>query len=146
MEINWNDLNARISPNFSVHEALWLPSWGRHATPEERMGFEGNMVALAHKMEAVRDLFAAPIKVHCWLRPTAYNKEVGGARSSAHLVGRAVDFHVDGFEGAGGCLRARGIILPHLEALGLRMENHEGGWVHIDSAPVGPSGNRYFLP
>jgi uncharacterized protein YcbK (DUF882 family) len=35
--------------------------------------------------------------VHCWLRPPAYNKLVGGARNSSHLRGAATDFHVEGY-------------------------------------------------
>lgn len=47
-------------------------------------------------MEQVRDHFNAPIRVTSGNRCPAYNAKVGGAKSSQHLLGRAVDIQVEG--------------------------------------------------
>ena len=98
-----------------------------------------------------------PISVHCWIRPLSvnapgaehhggnYNRAIGSrATKSAHIFGRAVDFHVSGHQGPEQCGRIRRRILPHLEAWDIRMEDIDGGWVHIDTNPVGHS--RFFKP
>ena len=141
--IDWTDPRHPISSNFTVHEALWLPSARIYtfATDYEKL----NIVDLAVRMERVRELFGAPIHVHCWLRPRWYNSTIKGASpDSQHLHGKAVDFHVKGYEGATGCAKVRSIILPHLEEFGLRMEDKQGGWVHLDSGPV--INKRFFKP
>lgn len=66
--------------------------------------------------------------------------------ASPHRTGHAVDFHVIGFEGRDGCAKIRAMLLPHLEELGLRMENLNGGWVHLDDKPVPEGGHRFFKP
>jgi len=55
---------------------------------------------------------------------------------SPHRTGHAIDFHIVGYEGPEGCAKIRAILLPHLEELGLRMEDLNGGWVHLDNLPV----------
>ena len=47
-------------------------------------------------LEGVRQHFGAPVFVHSGYRCPNHNKAVGGASSSQHLYGRAVDFEVDG--------------------------------------------------
>ena len=63
---------------------------------------------------------------------------------SPHKTGHAVDFHIVGFEGPEGCAKIRAVLLPELEALGIRMEDRDGGWVHLDDLPVIHS--RFFKP
>ena len=55
------------------------------------------LTATAKAMEAVRKLLGHSIKVSSGYRGLALNKAVGGARSSAHCIGYAVDFRCDGF-------------------------------------------------
>ena len=38
----------------------------------------------------------------------------------------------------------RQVILPHLEEWSIRMEDINGGWIHIDTNPVGYK--RFFKP
>ena len=132
------------TPHFTWHEALWLPQLSTHSQPN--IEEQTNIIYLALRMEKVRALFNAPIRVHCWHRPFGYNQSVGGAPKSAHITGRAVDFHIEGLAGTTGCAEARAIILPHLETLGLRMENQQGPWIHLDTKPVPPHGKRFFRP
>jgi len=117
-----------------------------------------NILDLAQRLEELRKLLGGhPFNIHCWMRPNPtitegprngqdYNSFVGStAPNSGHLTGKAVDFHVRGFHGQGGCAEMRQRILPHLDALGLRMEDINGAWIHLDTKPVGSRG-RFFKP
>jgi len=142
-EIDWSDPEAKISRFFRVHEALWLPSWRVYHRPStiEKI----NIVALAGKMDNIRMRVKAPFIIHCWIRPTwvdcmgsichgkDYNSFVGGAESSSHIPGEAADLHALGHLGPTGCARVRAQIVPMLQMEGLRMEDQEGGWIHLDS-------------
>jgi peptidoglycan hydrolase-like protein with peptidoglycan-binding domain len=86
---------------FTWHDAMWLPSWGRHAKPSDCTNTDMNTIISniekqAKALQAVEDHLGKPIVIHCWLRPPAYNKQIGGAGNSAHLRGMATDFHVNG--------------------------------------------------
>jgi hypothetical protein len=123
------DFKAKIpgSKYFSWHDALFLPSDGRHATEDEASEFLSNIVKQALALDALREYFKAPIVVHCWLRPPAYNKKIGGAKNSAHLRGTATDFHIEGFT-------ADQVRKPLLSDKNLYPGAGELGvsWVHLD--------------
>lgn len=101
---------AAISANFSAkisgtaftwHEALWLPSWSRHVRPSDVTNISidqliANVERQAAALTEVREALGKAIVVHCWVRPPAYNKQIGGASNSAHLRGMATDFHMPG--------------------------------------------------
>lgn len=55
-----------------------------------------NLKRLAERMEAVRALFNRPIEITSAYRNPQVNAAVGGVSTSAHAVGHAADFHVDG--------------------------------------------------
>lgn len=55
-----------------------------------------NLKRLAERMEAVRALFNKPIEITSAYRNPQVNAAVGGVPTSAHAVGHAADFHVDG--------------------------------------------------
>lgn len=147
MSVNWSDHNSRLTDHFTVHEALWLPSWRVYHVPSETEKQE--ILQIARVMERIRAIFDKPIMVHCWMRPNRancpgharhgqdYNKFIGStATRSAHIFGRAVDFHVATYSGGSGCDRARETLRSHLSRLGIRMEgNTGGGWIHIDNYP-----------
>lgn len=154
-QVDWADGGTLISTSFTVHEALFLPSWRVYHIPSDEEKQE--IMKTAAAMQRIRELFNRPVVVHCWMRPTCtnapgtryhgrnYNRHIGSrSMRSAHIFGRAVDFHVSGMAGIAGCAAARNIILPYLEPWNLRMEDIEGGWVHIDTNPVIRS--RFFKP
>ncbi|MES2724465.1 MAG: D-Ala-D-Ala carboxypeptidase family metallohydrolase [Pseudomonadota bacterium] len=89
------------------------------------------LTATAQAMEAVRDLLGKPIKVSSGYRGAALNKAVGGAKSSAHCFGYAVDFRCDGFGSPYDVCMAiagSGIVFDQLI--------HEyGRWTHISFDP-----------
>jgi putative chitinase len=55
-----------------------------------------NLKHLAQCMEGVRALFNRPIEITSAYRNPQVNAAVGGVPTSAHAVGHAADFHVDG--------------------------------------------------
>jgi hypothetical protein len=69
--INWNDKKAKISKYFTVHEATYLPSWHTYHNPSETE--KANILALAEKLDFIRELINLPIEIHCWIRPTKVN-------------------------------------------------------------------------
>ena len=154
-DIDWDDENAPVSEHFRVHEVVWLPSWRVYHVPSDEEKQE--VVKIARAMDQIRKLVAAPVVVHCWIRPTQvnapdsrhdgqnYNLFVGSqALRSPHIFGRAVDFHVAGHTGPEGCHKIRELLLPHLEEWEIRMEDNRGGWIHVDTNPVGR--RRLFAP
>ncbi len=153
--IDWEDKNDAISDHFRVHEALWLPSWRIYHDPSDAEKSE--IVITASKMERIRSFFSAPIFVHCWIRPVKvnapdtgrheenYNLAIGSTSlKSAHIFGKAIDFHIGGMQGPEKCGQARQMMLPYLEEWDIRMEDIHGGWIHIDTNPVG--NRRFFKP
>lgn len=87
-------LNKQISPNFSLAE-LTRTDTGLSNTPDSA-AIE-NLFRLANQvLEPIRALLWSSLAVHSAYRCKAVNQAVGGARASAHLEGRACDFHPTG--------------------------------------------------
>lgn len=62
-------------------------------TPEHLKNFQ----LLAEKVfEPIREHFAVPIKISSGYRSAALNKAIGGAASSQHCTGEAIDIDMDG--------------------------------------------------
>jgi uncharacterized protein YcbK (DUF882 family) len=137
--------DVKASNFFGWGELLTLPSWNRLATVEDGLTEEvlDNLNTLALKMDNIRRHFNKSIKVHCAYRPVEYNKLIGGSPNSAHILGKAMDWSIDGLN----CDVVRKDILDNklLESLNMRMENlPNSSWVHLDFAPV--ISNRFFVP
>lgn len=174
--IDWSNPKAKITPRFSVEEALMLPSWGVMHVPSEDE--KKSILAIAQDVGRAADVLEKiigrkiAISVHAFIRPekanipgskwdgqdynryiyetqvwknlTAEEKAKKTVPKSPHRTGKAIDFHIVGFQGKEKCAQIRQMLLPHLEALGLRMEDIEGGWVHLDNMPV--INKRFFKP
>lgn len=94
----------------------------------------GILVALtdtaAHMEEVRRVLGMRPISVSSGYRSPALNKAVGGAATSAHMTGHAVDFNCFSFgDPLAVCKAISRSSLPFDQLI------EEGGWVHISFAP-----------
>jgi uncharacterized protein YcbK (DUF882 family) len=86
-----------------------------------------NIERQAAALQHVSNHFGKSIVVHVWLRPPAYNRQIGGASNSAHLRGDATDFHMPGITA---------------EAVRRELKSHPGiypgagennvSWVHLD--------------
>jgi hypothetical protein len=150
--VDWSDPSSKISKYFTVGEATYLKRWNTHHVPSDEE--KANIVEHAKRMDEAREAVGRPFKVHVWIRPTSancpntpfhgknYNALVGGAKHSAHIVGKATDF-----DAGQDCDDTRTTLESKLEDIGLRMEKNPGSdWVHLDSAAVPPGGNRYFQP
>jgi len=88
--------------------------------------------ATAERMEDVRRLLGdRVISVSSGYRSPALNRAVGGARTSAHLTGHAVDFNCYGF---GSPRTVCGAIAR--SDLGFDQMIEEGTWVHLSFAPA----------
>lgn len=86
-----------------------------------------NAVELAKQMQYIRRKLQRPVVVHCWVRQIPHNKRAGSiARKSAHINGRAVDFHVPGMTDAEVRKKILSFNLP------VRIEDGTSGWVHVD--------------
>lgn len=90
-------IKDKISPHFYMNEVACrdrnrtLPTGAALASAER----------VAELMERIRQFFGnLPITVNSWYRTETYNKQVGGAKSSQHVLGRAVDFTVEGVKPA----------------------------------------------
>lgn len=79
----------QLSPHFSLQE-LTVTSHPIANVPNPTQ--LRNLTATAAGMERVRAILGQPITVNSAFRSPAVNKAVGGASTSAHLDGWAVDF------------------------------------------------------
>ncbi len=130
------------SQNFRWREVLLLHSWNIYAYPTAEV--YQNIIRRTQTLEIVKNRFGGkPIVIHDFWRPELYNKVIGGAADSRHIIGDAVDFSIMTID----CDQVRNDLEPELERLGLRMEQRPGSnWVHIDGKPVEDGHSRFFWP
>lgn len=100
---------------------------------------EDNLANLLVAVNKLRDLYGKPMYVSSGYRPGHYNSDVGGAKSSCHVLCMAVDFHDND-----GALKAF-VTSEILEQCGLWQEAPESTptWVHVD---IKERANRVFKP
>jgi len=55
-----------------------------------------NVKQLAKELQVLRDFIGKPIKINSGYRSPSYNRSIGGASRSQHLLGKAADIRVDG--------------------------------------------------
>ena len=142
-KIAWENPESKITDNFTVREALWLPKWNRMATHDDGLtdGAKKNLVTLFKKMEIVRSyLDDGPISVTNAFRPSEYNYLIGGALNSAHTYGMAVDWFIVGVD----CNELRPLLVPMLDEWDMRCEDIVGDWIHLDISDY--RYNRFFKP
>ena len=115
-----------LSPHFSLAELIASQVATRKGidnTPAPAI--VANLTRLAALLEQVRALVGAPIAISSGYRSPALNKAVGGAASSAHVLGLAADI-------------STAKLTPKALALLIRQSDiafdqliYEGTWVHI---------------
>ena len=118
-----------LTPHFTLEE-LKKTSCGLENEPNTRQIL--NLKAMAiNVLEPVRELLDDKIIVHSGFRSYGVNKAVGGARNSAHLDGRACDFH----PGRGHIKEAfRKISESTIPFDRVLLEYKKGSyWIHIES-------------
>ena len=164
MTIDWTNRNASVSKWFRVKDAIFLPRWGRLADDSDYLD-DNAKEALVDIFERLDTIYIDILKVkpiiHVAFRSPKYNNLLGGAVGSAHIARTirndqivkhiaAIDFSVNLYPEKSieeNCDLARELLLPHIEALDLRMEdNPSSNWIHIDTKPIINNGNRFFKP
>lgn len=130
-----------LSPHFTYREATYS------ATARDRK-IDNNpnpaqleaMKYTAMKMEALRQILEnRPLYITSWFRSFALNLAIGGAQSSQHSKGEAVDFKCPGF---GSPMQ---ICMRLLENKGILKYDQlilEPTWVHVSFVPHGARGNE----
>jgi len=81
-----------LTPHFTLAEMTASQMANREGldnTPDSKT--IANLVELCRTLEGVRDLVDRPILVSSGYRSAALNRKVGGAASSAHVLGLAAD-------------------------------------------------------
>lgn len=161
--IDWTNGADKVSRYFKVREAIFLKRFNRLANDTDGLNADAkaSIIEIFDLMDQVRDLLGVPIIVHDAFRSAEYNMRINGAANSYHkarivmIDGRrhfvgAVDFHPEysGLTIAQSCDKAKNILRPELERLGLRMEKNGIGalWIHLDNGPVPAGGHREFIP
>jgi hypothetical protein len=120
---------TQLTPHFAVEELSCTQLREFDNTPPPEV--VGTLRMTAARMERVRRLLGdRVISVSSGYRCRALNRAVGGARTSAHLTGEAVDFNCYGFGDPLAVCRA-------LTASDLAFDQmiEEGTWVHISFDP-----------
>jgi zinc D-Ala-D-Ala carboxypeptidase len=98
--------------------------------PGENSQARANIQRTAETMEKVRTILGdKPILVSSGYRSPQVNAAVGGAKTSAHVHGLAVDFSCPGF---GTPIQICKALQPHMKDLGIDQLIHEfNTWVHL---------------
>jgi len=57
-----------------------------------------NMVKVANQLQTLRNFLNKPIHINSAYRSEEYNASIGGVKDSQHIMGRAADITVKGFD------------------------------------------------
>ena len=85
-----DNLEQNLSKNFKLKE--FKSRDGAPFTPE----VYNNLIVLSKNLQVLRDYVNKPIRVNSGYRSPAYNKKIGGATKSQHMLGRAADITIQG--------------------------------------------------
>ena len=120
---------TKLTAHFALEELACTQHREFDNTPPPEV--VGNLRLTAARLEQVRRaLGERVISVSSGYRSRALNRAVGGARTSAHLTGHAVDFNCYGF---GDPLAVCRVLAASDIAFDQLIE--EGSWVHISFDP-----------
>ena len=97
-----------------------------------------NMKHVAELFEQIRANFGKPIGISSFYRSPALNKAVGGAKTSQHVKGEAIDIDADIFGGVKNSeIFAFAKTLDFDQLLWEFGDANEPAWVHISRKPIG---------
>lgn len=89
-QVDWNDFNARVTPNVTVGEVV---QWDKRRIPQPGSPNLIRIWRMAQEFEAIRAAWGSPIAITSWYRPEPINRMVGGVPGSKHVTGEAIDFY-----------------------------------------------------
>lgn len=121
-----------LTPHFSLDEFTTSQTAARLGidnTPNAQA--IANLIRTAGLLEQVRALFNKPIRISSGFRCDALNAHIGGAKSSQHVTGCAVDFTVQGvaLNDVMDAIIANN--LPYDQVIKEFADAKGGGWIHI---------------
>ena len=122
-------MTTKLTAHFALEELACTQHRDLDNTPPPEV--VGTLRTTAARMEEIRRLLGdRVITVTSGYRSPAVNRAVGGARTSAHLTGHAVDFNCYGYGAPRDVCRA-------ITGSDVRFDQliEEGGWVHISFDP-----------
>lgn len=93
-------MSVKLSEHFSLSEFTFSSTAVRKGidnTPDEKT-IENLKALCIHVLEPIRAKLGKPIRITSGYRSKALNKAIGGSKTSQHVEGKAVDFHVEGCE------------------------------------------------
>ena len=119
-----------LTPHFSIEELCVTTNKDfKEKNLEEGQKQLGKMYMLAGFAERVREIVGAPMTITSGYRCPALNKAIGGASSSQHKVGEAIDFKCKGLSNdsiackiATSDLKFQQLIIEH---------SGKSAWVHV---------------
>ena len=82
----------KLENNFSLSEFRCRDG---SDVPEELMD---NVRLLAENLQVLRDYIGRPVKIISGYRSPDYNKKIGGAKRSQHMLAKAADIKIEGME------------------------------------------------
>jgi uncharacterized protein YcbK (DUF882 family) len=123
-------------------EQYWM---GRDKRYQQDMTQEirDNATLLVSRVNKLLEVMGKGTSVNSGWRPATVNRQVGGAKRSNHIIGKAIDLNDDDGSIDEWCMNN----LKELEKVGLWLEHPSKTprWTHLQS--VSPrSGKRVFLP
>ena len=139
---NLSELNCvRLSPHFTLGEMTTSNHKEVYNIPSHEA--IANLKRLCGWLEVLRERYGEPIHINSGYRSPQLNRKIGGAATSNHLTGCAVDIRVAGMEQA---LRYATILLDYsdeskqeFDELLIEKNRYGAIWVHF---AVRASGNR----
>ena len=139
---NLSELNCvRLSPHFTLGEMTTSNHKEVYNIPSHEA--IANLKRLCGWLEVLRERYGEPIHINSGYRSPQLNRKIGGAATSNHLTGCAVDIRVAGMEQA---FRYATILLDYsdeskqeFDELLIEKNRYGAIWVHF---AVRASGNR----
>ena len=132
---------AKLSPHFTLGEMTTSNHKEVYNIPSHEA--IANLKRLCGWLEVLRERYGEPIHINSGYRSPQLNRKIGGAATSNHLTGCAVDIRVAGMEQA---LRYATILLDYsdeskqeFDELLIEKNRYGAIWVHF---AVRASGNR----
>lgn len=122
-------MTTKLSEHFTLEELTFSETAVRKGidnTPSKEV--VTNLKRLTETLEQVRKLLGKPIHISSGYRGYLLNSMIGGAKTSAHLEGRAIDFTCASF---GNPLKIAEVICNSKILEEIDQIIMEGSWIHL---------------